>query len=585
MHDVELRMDAELYRSEIETEWSQIEKVMQRHAEMFNGYTRELFEKFYNYACTRCFGWTLPSTMMVPLADFMNHLPIDNEYNVYSKQSHEVKQTINSQKTSSKIGQGNRKTNYSAIYKKEFAEDSLDPHKQALIKGQLSSKSKKPQVPREQIVSQIREHMETNMKHMILGNDELVKTPEVWQQYDYYSTDCMEENEDHEDKKKNKKAEEEEDDYEDDEYYYYDEEDGDEETKDDTSDPASSIAKEKEDMKLPEIERQLIAQMSAIERDIVKKHEGKAAQKKVEDTKPDYSWWHYDDPNTYFCVSTHKNYKFNPGDQIFTSYGRRSNKFLLTFYGFCIANNRHDSVVMRIRRKISPDSRLTIDSIVQQLIITPEEIESGSRREIELNREWSLNPSTFQWPEDEEVFSEATKGIQLKHSKLNADLLAYLRAHCLLFYQGEDICNVRVTIPTEIEYEILILKAYRALLDRFKEVNPGRFSPLTESEIIVDVENPFRREMIRTYRLEQCRIFSAQYSILTSLLMTLQQIKLLSINHTYAVTQLCCGSHENLMNCLNMRKYFKQLFAPNEPLPEPPSGSESDDDETTGAMI
>jgi len=39
------------------------------------------------------------------------------------------------------------------------------------------------------------------------------------------------------------------------------------------------------------------------------------------------------------------------------------------------------------------------------------------------------------------------------------------------------------------------------------------------------------------------------------------------------------------MNCLNMRKYFKQLFAPNEPLPEPPSGSESDDDETTGAMI
>jgi len=91
MHDVELRMDAELYRSEIETEWSQIEKVMQRHAEMFNGYTRELFEKFYNYACTRCFGWTLPSTMMVPLADFMNHLPIDNEYNVYSKQSHEVK--------------------------------------------------------------------------------------------------------------------------------------------------------------------------------------------------------------------------------------------------------------------------------------------------------------------------------------------------------------------------------------------------------------------------------------------------------------------------------------------------------------
>jgi len=44
---------------------------------MFPGYTKELFEKMYNFACTRCFGWTLPSTMMVPLADFMNHLPLD----------------------------------------------------------------------------------------------------------------------------------------------------------------------------------------------------------------------------------------------------------------------------------------------------------------------------------------------------------------------------------------------------------------------------------------------------------------------------------------------------------------------------
>lgn len=52
------------------------------------------------------------------------------------------------------------------------------------------------------------------------------------------------------------------------------------------------------------------------------------------------------------------------------------------------------------------------------------------------------------------------------------ELLAYLRAHCLLFYPGDDICKVRVTIPTEVDYEIIVLKAYRALLDRFKELNP-----------------------------------------------------------------------------------------------------------------
>jgi len=58
----------------------------------------------------------------------------------------------------------------------------------------------------------------------------------------------------------------------------------------------------------------------------------------------------------------------------------------MTFYGFCIGNNRHDSVIMRIRRKINSVDRLTMDGIVEQLVLSPEEIEQGSRREIELER-------------------------------------------------------------------------------------------------------------------------------------------------------------------------------------------------------
>mmetsp|Transcript_2543 Transcript_2543/g.3535 ORF Transcript_2543/g.3535 Transcript_2543/m.3535 type:complete len:313 (-) Transcript_2543:1488-2426(-) len=125
--DKELQMDAELYAAEIETEWSQIEPIFKSNPALFSGYTRELFDRFYNFACTRCFGWTLPSTMMVPFADFMNHLPIDNEYNVYNKESHTEKQSVNSSKTSSSM-KASKRTDYSAIYKKEFAEDSLDPH-------------------------------------------------------------------------------------------------------------------------------------------------------------------------------------------------------------------------------------------------------------------------------------------------------------------------------------------------------------------------------------------------------------------------------------------------------------------------
>ena len=98
--------------------------------------------------------------------------------------------------------------------------------------------------------------------------------------------------------------------------------------------------------------------------------------------------------------------------------------------------------------------------------------------------------------------------------------MAYLRAHCLLFYPGNDICNVRVTVPTEIDYEIIILKTYRRLLDQFKELNPGRFDPTDEDEVFVDCQDSFHREMIVRYRIEQCRILSAQYSIVNTLLLT-----------------------------------------------------------------
>ena len=66
---------------------------------------------------------------------------------------------------------------------------------------------------------------------------------------------------------------------------------------------------------------------------------------------------------------------------------------------------------MRIRRSIDSDARLTPEGIVQQLVLTNQEIEEGARREIELEREEALNPDTFEWPEDEKAFSETTKGI------------------------------------------------------------------------------------------------------------------------------------------------------------------------------
>jgi hypothetical protein len=75
--DYELKKEAQVYKEEVEYEWTELSKILPMYGDTFKGATRELFLRMYNFACTRCFGWTLPSTMMVPLADFLNHQPCD----------------------------------------------------------------------------------------------------------------------------------------------------------------------------------------------------------------------------------------------------------------------------------------------------------------------------------------------------------------------------------------------------------------------------------------------------------------------------------------------------------------------------
>lgn len=57
----------------------------------------------------------------------------------------------------------------------------------------------------------------------------------------------------------------------------------------------------------------------------------------------------------------------------------------------------------------------------------------------------------------------ASKKLYLKATKLDPDLLAYLRAHLLLRYQS-DLTKLKVSEPCDVEYELLVLEAYHAFL-------------------------------------------------------------------------------------------------------------------------
>ena len=54
-----------------------------------------------------------------------------------------------------------------------------------------------------------------------------------------------------------------------------------------------------------------------------------------------------------------------------------------------------------------------------------------------------------------------------------------------------------------------------------------------------------------------------QFSLLATLKMILNGVKLVTNStYTYQINQLCVGSNEHFMNCLHMRKYLRNLFAP-----------------------
>ena len=150
--------------------------------------------------------------------------------------------------------------------------------------------------------------MENNMKNRLLGHETLIERGEIWQQKGYCSTDCGEDNDDNAADKKAAGGDSGvpqlvaadatgDGGDEDEEYEYYDEEEDEaEESKADPSDPQQVIEREREERKVPEEERKLIAQMSDIERSIVAKQEKAAREKKAASKVKDFSWWRYDDP-------------------------------------------------------------------------------------------------------------------------------------------------------------------------------------------------------------------------------------------------------------------------------------------------
>lgn len=90
LHDPELVQEAVKYRRDVEKEWLEVRAVLEKYPLIFplEKISKEMFVFVYGNVVTRCFGWSLPCTMMVPFADSVNHSSIDGDNELFDIRLH-----------------------------------------------------------------------------------------------------------------------------------------------------------------------------------------------------------------------------------------------------------------------------------------------------------------------------------------------------------------------------------------------------------------------------------------------------------------------------------------------------------------
>merc|ERR1711957_370032 len=200
-------------------------------------------------------------------------------------------------------------------------------------------------------------------------------------------------------------------------------------------DPAAAIKAERERKSAKEIEME--ATYTDIEKKIIREAERAAKMKRKKYGGSDYSWWNYNDTDTFFT---------------------RSTKFLLVFYGFCIRNNKHDSITCRLNRVVALKDKMSAEKLSEALFVDDKYLSEIKDKD------------------------KSTMLVHLKPNKLDANLMAYIRAQSLVMYKG-DVTKIRMTEPVEVEYELCCLETYKTFVEKVRTRHEARFAPINEAEL------------------------------------------------------------------------------------------------------
>ena len=87
LEDELLKAEIKEYKEEYDAEYQALYEIACMYPDLIDAtqFTEAYFKKAFTVTVTRCFGWSLPHTMVIPFADCANHFIIDNQYEMFNK--------------------------------------------------------------------------------------------------------------------------------------------------------------------------------------------------------------------------------------------------------------------------------------------------------------------------------------------------------------------------------------------------------------------------------------------------------------------------------------------------------------------
>ena len=142
---------------------------------------------------------------------------------------------------------------------------------------------------------------------------------------------------------------------------------------------------------------------------------------------------------------------------------------MLNFYGFCCPGNKFDSIKLLLTKVLKKDQKMNLNAIIQAMVLTNGSIEKRNQFLFE-NRNSKIV----------DYLNSQVSEVKLKLNRLSFQLMFNLRVHCAWFYKNEDITTDNASeffyVPTDLEFEFVVLQVYKQVLAFIDKGNPGRFN-------------------------------------------------------------------------------------------------------------